>query len=746
MSRIYSVGYQRIRFLRWSDRSSQGEQLVFPDRGDALAFLRRLAQDRECRVELRRLFAEEKGSQCILGIGDASVLEQLATRLAAGAIRVEVVPRQPVQLMLSSAETGKVGKSAPLPRDTVSSPAPVYPFTLCLLDQAGMGIAGIDIDFAVDSESTPRAAVRTDKSGMAKIADGQGMWATATIKDIKQIEDVIASRKKLPRKKLPEPLPADKQVENLRVDLPGVALTTGKTKTLIITRSVYRARLRGGYFDTDKTFLAEAAVHALRDAMVNHQRPEVTKMLVVGHTDTVGKENYNLGLSLERAKVVKEYLTHAVDLWVDRFTKTKTKAGRVWGDSEVQHMLNSLPGDKGNKPDPGRPANTATLKKLVQAYMNLCGNPLAPKIEILAHGCGESFPLLDKRDEQEKPEHRRLELLFFHGPIAPVPRGETSPKGTPEYGAWEEQIVESRDSAPILEKIVSITILVHGVWTNAAWFKLVEQEVTNFLQDKIEVPLGSGNIKHKLKYLIIPFKWGSYVTRTQGGQPHYAVDEVHQMFENDLNTLDRIYQGHAAVRLKELIDECSKLGVQINVIAHSNGTLETCGALLLGCSIDNFIMMGSPLDCDNNRSQNELNAAVKKVKKDTINFWSWWDEWATQKGGIGGYGNDKDYLAKNGNIKNVEFAKDLTIQTVVIEQKIGHSDYMIERHMPIFSSYIQEFGNASSKRAPYDKAVVDALVNMGDWEQVSYYNNRENITLDSPEMKAYEEQIKALPK
>ena len=218
------------------------------------------------------------------------------------------------------------------------------------------------------------------------------------------------------------------------------------------------------------------------------------------------------------------------------------------------------------------------------------------------------------------------------------------------------------------------------------------------------------------------------------------------MFENGWTTVDRIYQGHSAIRLKELIEECKKLGVQINVIAHSNGTLETCGALLLGTSIDNFILMGSPLDCDNDISQNELNAAVKKVKSKTINFWSSWDEWATQKGGIGGYGTDKVYLAKNGNITNIDFANGSTIRGVTIKEKINHSDYMIERHMPIFSSYIQEFGAASSKRAPYDQEKVDKLLDMAEWTNVSYYVSKKNITLKSPEMKAYAAQIEALPR
>ncbi len=190
--------------------------------------------------------------------------------------------------------------------------------------------------------------------------------------------------------------------------------------------------------------------------------------------------------------------------------------------------------------------------------------------------------------------------------------------------------------------------------TDAAWYNSVIGEMRKY-QDVIEVPPGNGNIEHKLKYAIIPFTWGDYEAHKQGGNPQYAVDEVHQMFRNPWVGYDRIYQGHSAIRLKELIEQTKRLGAQVNVIAHSNGTLETCGALLLGTSIDNFILMGSPLDCDNSRSQNELHAAIAKVSGQKFNFWSTFDEWATLKGGIGGFGNNATYRARNGNITNVHF-------------------------------------------------------------------------------------------
>lgn len=295
------------------------------------------------------------------------------------------------------------------------------------------------------------------------------------------------------------------------------------------------------------------------------------------------------------------------------------------------------------------------------------------------------------------------------------------------------------------DKIRSITILIHGVNTDAAWFRRVINAMRRY-QDASEVPEGS-NVEYRLKYLIIPFTWGDYEIRKQGGHGQYAVDEVHQMFENPLIGYDRIYQGHSAIRMKELIDECNKLNVQVNVIAHSNGTLETCGALLLGTTIDNFILMGSPLDCDNSRSQNELRASVARVGSRTYSFWSNGDEWAWIKGGIGCFGDNAFYRQRNPTIRNVEFRQGAVIKGVTItEEEVDHSDYMLQEHMGIFTAYIREFGNRDARRAPYEQEKVDRLMHMADWTNVSYYVQQRNITLNSPEMRAYRARINALPR
>ena len=289
----------------------------------------------------------------------------------------------------------------------------------------------------------------------------------------------------------------------------------------------------------------------------------------------------------------------------------------------------------------------------------------------------------------------------------------------------------------------NVTILVHGVNTTAGWFGLIEGEV-NRHQDGIYVD--DQNIEHNIRYGIIPFSWGDYENRNQGGYGHYAVDEVRQMFQNSWAGYDRIYQGHSAVRLKELIDAVHELGVQVNVIAHSNGTAVTCGALMLGCRLDNIIFMGSPLDCDNDRSQREIQRSLRSVDGHVTNFWSSGDEWAWIKGGIGANGNNATYRRMNPGIRNVQFFENARIRGVrITEEEVDHSDYMLAPHMPIFWSYIREWGNdPSASNVPYDQAQIDALREQANWETVHFWVERANVTMNSPEMQAYQSQIDAI--
>jgi len=67
--------------------------------------------------------------------------------------------------------------------------------------------------------------------------------------------------------------------------------------------------LRGVYFDFDRATLKPEAIAILDEAaeLLNHHTKVVVE--VAGHTDSIGSEGYNQGLSERRANVVRDYLT-----------------------------------------------------------------------------------------------------------------------------------------------------------------------------------------------------------------------------------------------------------------------------------------------------------------------------------------------------------------------------------------------------------------------------------------------------
>lgn len=61
-------------------------------------------------------------------------------------------------------------------------------------------------------------------------------------------------------------------------------------------------------FDTNSAELSDAGTAALDDFAFRASALNVTKLDVVGHADSRGKDAYNLDLSLRRAAAVKDYL------------------------------------------------------------------------------------------------------------------------------------------------------------------------------------------------------------------------------------------------------------------------------------------------------------------------------------------------------------------------------------------------------------------------------------------------------
>jgi len=60
------------------------------------------------------------------------------------------------------------------------------------------------------------------------------------------------------------------------------------------------------FFDFNKSNLTEAAQAVVTEAVKVSKAGGFVKVSVVGHTDTVGSDKYNMKLSLDRAQAVKE--------------------------------------------------------------------------------------------------------------------------------------------------------------------------------------------------------------------------------------------------------------------------------------------------------------------------------------------------------------------------------------------------------------------------------------------------------
>jgi outer membrane protein OmpA-like peptidoglycan-associated protein len=93
---------------------------------------------------------------------------------------------------------------------------------------------------------------------------------------------------------------------------------------------VVMARLGGLLFETNKNFLLPNSLPALSDLVQVYRENPSAKLLVVGHTDTVGDPGYNDPLSFERAEGVAAYLKDNVDHWLGRYELGVTWATRSW--------------------------------------------------------------------------------------------------------------------------------------------------------------------------------------------------------------------------------------------------------------------------------------------------------------------------------------------------------------------------------------------------------------------------------
>jgi len=80
-----------------------------------------------------------------------------------------------------------------------------------------------------------------------------------------------------------------------------------ETNVIVVTQNDKKEMMQIIYFDFDDSTLSQVSKNTLIN-FLNKNKKDLSKYIILGHTDTKGTYDYNLNLSLKRAEVVKEIL------------------------------------------------------------------------------------------------------------------------------------------------------------------------------------------------------------------------------------------------------------------------------------------------------------------------------------------------------------------------------------------------------------------------------------------------------
>lgn len=233
------------------------------------------------------------------------------------------------------------------------------------------------------------------------------------------------------------------------------------------------------HFRMDNAFVEPGLCQVLLRAAEYAESNPYEKLIILGHTDLVGSEEYNQNLSERRARSVYAFLTfgrddsarkEAVDEW-DTLRQTaapwKREIQDNWGTREYQFMLQDLNYYLGNIDGIHGPKTTAavrafqlyyeltpigfmddpTWRRLIEEYLGLCSLAI-PECQFFQNGgdgcnggvlkwlgAGEQDPVKSTQDAWRP--NRRTELLFVQGEQFPceVPKPRTYDKLNPG-GSW----------------------------------------------------------------------------------------------------------------------------------------------------------------------------------------------------------------------------------------------------------------------------------------------------------------------
>jgi outer membrane protein OmpA-like peptidoglycan-associated protein len=296
--------------------------------------------------------------------------------------------------------------------------------------------------------------LRTDRAGVARVDGVHASFASVRVASIAAVRTKLRPRWARAREGAP---PEDAQRVLLGIDDGGsTSLSPESPRTIAIVRDVPRVRLIGMHFDSNKCFLKPSAMRGIRRVVDVYAAIPNGNVLILGHTDTVYEEGWNLDLSLERAEAVRAFLKDDAAAWELWYSHPHEK--KVWGAAEDVAMMSALPcvqsvagfqqwsnEARGTSLVVDGHLGKKTRRALIEAYMALDGTTLPKSIGAAVHGCGEYFPRKDYGDAVEEEENRRVEILCFDDAIVPSVPGKKARKGEPEYPAWMRQVTRTID-------------------------------------------------------------------------------------------------------------------------------------------------------------------------------------------------------------------------------------------------------------------------------------------------------------
>jgi len=264
---------------------------------------------------------------------------------------------------------------------------------------------------------------------------------------------------------------------SILITLPACGTATGTIR--LLDQFICARVLDGVHFDFDFSFIRPEAKPIIREIVDDINGDPERQVLVIGHTDRVGSNRYNQGLSRRRARSVFAYIIGDIAGWMELLrtmldsqghdTTARSGSGQSadrWQTREIQYMLNFMRRADGTRyysgaidnisgtgtqaaldafrADNGLPAGGGTRprlagvdedtwEKLFERYIKLDALQVDPArfLDPALLGCGEHFPRLetrptgtqgqDRADADARLEtNRRVEFLFIPPALVPA--------------------------------------------------------------------------------------------------------------------------------------------------------------------------------------------------------------------------------------------------------------------------------------------------------------------------------------